>query len=163
MGVHPDSKVHGANMDPRTLLSGHVCCMIPVRLVGGRFITEGRVEVFKQGDWGTVCHNDWDDTDARVVCRELGFTGGQAVRGRMLDYGERFPPGSGPLHLDHVECRWGIKNSYLRMADPPATYTIKALNQNHKRRGEIVVNPFNAFCCWKMRNIRHKCLFLRMS
>ena len=23
--------------------------------------------------WGTVCHKGWDNNEARVVCRQLGF------------------------------------------------------------------------------------------
>lgn len=48
---------------------------IQLRLAGEkRKHNEGRVEVFYDGQWGTVCDDDFNHHAAQVVCRELGYT-----------------------------------------------------------------------------------------
>ncbi|KAH1168453.1 neurotrypsin-like [Mauremys mutica] len=72
----------------------------PVRLTDGESTKEGRVEVFLNGQWGSVCDDGWTDKDAAVVCRQLGYSG--AAKARTMAY---FGEGHGPIHLDNVECR----------------------------------------------------------
>jgi hypothetical protein len=121
----------------------------PVRLVNGRNRCEGRVEVWHNGTWGTVCDDDWDMVDANVVCRQLDCGLAMAV-GSISEYGQ----GSGPVLLDNVDCKggetdlgqcgslgWGIHNCY-HYEDVSVTCKGRAHREIYKN---LVYNCSNSF------------------
>ncbi|XP_046513022.1 neurotrypsin isoform X2 [Equus quagga] len=71
----------------------------PIRLMDGENKKEGRVEVFINGQWGTICDDGWTDKDAAVICRQLGYKG--PAKARTMAY---FGEGKGPIHVDNVKC-----------------------------------------------------------
>ncbi|KAJ8396191.1 hypothetical protein AAFF_G00020580 [Aldrovandia affinis] len=70
-----------------------------VRLVNGSGPHEGRVEVFHEKRWGTVCDDVWDKKDGDIVCRMLGFKGAKEVHKTG-----RFGQGFGLIWMDDVAC-----------------------------------------------------------
>ena len=80
-----------------------------VRLADGTNAREGRVEIYHDGAWGTVCDDRWTGDDAEVVCRQLGLAGGTAHL--RAEFGE----GTGTIWMDDVRCAGGES----RLADCP--------------------------------------------
>ena len=79
-----------------------------VRLVDGASSSEGRVEVFAGGVWGTVCDDSWGLDDATVVCRQLGFLSAlEAVSNAFFGRNEGLD-----ILLDDVACN-GAEESVL--------------------------------------------------
>ncbi|XP_072048696.1 scavenger receptor cysteine-rich domain-containing protein DMBT1-like [Amphiura filiformis] len=77
-----------------------------IRLVGSNSSSEGRVEIFYNNTWGTVCHQSWGNNDAHVVCRQLQlpFQDAQGTRNAV------FGKGAGQIWLKSVDCS-GSENS----------------------------------------------------
>ncbi|PIK42354.1 putative deleted in malignant brain tumors 1 protein-like isoform X1 [Apostichopus japonicus] len=112
---------------PTSVASG----IASIRLAGGSSPNAGRVEVFVNGEWGTVCDHSWDITDANVVCRQLGYPG--AVRARSSAH---FGRGSGRIWLDDVACA----DSSLSLQDCPMS-EIGVHNCNHKEDAGVKCLP----------------------
>lgn len=71
-----------------------------LRLVNGGRPNVGRVEICIGGVWGTVCDDLFGNNEARVVCRQLGFSTSNARLFSAAFFGE----GTGPVFLDGVDC-----------------------------------------------------------
>nr|XP_010952911.1 macrophage receptor MARCO [Camelus bactrianus] len=69
--------------------------LMSVRIIGSS--NRGRAEIFYNGAWGTICDDGWDNSDATVFCRMMGYSSGRAISGVAA--------GSGTIWLDDVACR----------------------------------------------------------
>ncbi|MBN3296910.1 LOL2B oxidase, partial [Amia calva] len=100
-----------------------------VRLKGGAIVGEGRVEVLKNGEWGTICDDNWSLLAATVVCRELGFgSAKEALSGAKLGQG------MGPVNMNEVECS-GFEKSITE-----CFFNKDALDCNHEEDAAVRCN-----------------------
>uniref|UniRef100_A0A9J7X4B3 Lysyl oxidase homolog n=1 Tax=Cyprinus carpio carpio TaxID=630221 RepID=A0A9J7X4B3_CYPCA len=107
-----------------------------VRLKGGAKTGEGRVEVLKESEWGTVCDDHWNLQSASVVCRELGFgTAKEALTGAKMGQG------MGPIYMNEVQCRGDEKSLW----DCPHK-NITAKDCKHMEDASVICNiPYMGF------------------
>ena len=63
-----------------------------MRLQGGIDHSNGRVEFCEFNTWGAVCNDEWDDNDARVVCKQLGYNNIYGTFKTISDYMLNFGP-----------------------------------------------------------------------
>ena len=69
-----------------------------LRLRGGPSHNEGRLEIFHDNEWGTVCDDFFGRRDAKVACKQMGYTGAEAyLTDVAVAPGRRF-------WLDDVNC-----------------------------------------------------------
>ncbi|XP_019855766.1 PREDICTED: neurotrypsin-like isoform X1 [Amphimedon queenslandica] len=69
-----------------------------IRLQGSTYSSYGRLEVYCNGQWGTVCDDTFGFTDARVACRQLGYSDYNSYSGNLAG------SSSQPIWLDRVYC-----------------------------------------------------------
>uniref|UniRef100_A0A1X7T0Z8 SRCR domain-containing protein n=1 Tax=Amphimedon queenslandica TaxID=400682 RepID=A0A1X7T0Z8_AMPQE len=100
-----------------------------IRLAGGIYTSYGRLEVYCNGEWGTVCDDTFDATDAKVVCRQLGYSNFAAAHSGPVIAGST----SQPIWLDRVHCN----SSYTCLATCKSCPSLQYYNCFHSKDVEV--------------------------
>jgi len=117
-----------------------------VRLVEGPNLQEGRLEVFHDGIWGTVCGDYFNDAAARVVCHMLGY----GHFGHFLSHS--YGAGSGQIWLDDVRCNgtetiiadcqhndWGVHDCHHGEDVSVSCITVRLVGGSSPQQGRLEV------------------------
>ncbi|XP_041349224.1 scavenger receptor cysteine-rich domain superfamily protein-like [Gigantopelta aegis] len=127
---------------------------ITVELVDGPQRNEGRVEIVRNGVSGTICDDHWDEKDASVICRMLGYN-----NGGIAHVGATYGQGTGTILLDDVQCNggettmdnctksdWGTHNcSHANDAGvtcnnpSPRAVVVQLVNGSHRTEGRVEI------------------------
>ncbi|KAL7382691.1 hypothetical protein ABVT39_026632 [Epinephelus coioides] len=135
--VYEDGRLQNCSQSVRgncTVIADVICGHHNVRLAGGPDRCAGRVELWRDGRWGTVCDDQWDLRDADVVCAQLGCGYALNVTGQ----GGSFPQGRGPVHLDELNCTGREENLWACPAAQDET------DCGHKEDAGVVCSEMRA-------------------
>ena len=104
------------------------------------------MEVNYNGEWGTVCDDGWDDTDAGVVCRQLGFGSSGTAIGSA-----GFGQGSGSIWLDSVTCT----GSELMLVNCSHLGVGVTEDCSHSNDAGVKCNGTQGMCVYIIHNYSH--------
>ena len=91
---------HNNEINAFFILSCIITIAAHLRLQGPLSVNgTGRIEIFYNGTWGTICDDGWNMNAAKVACRQLGYNYSLRVLKRR-----DVPDGSGQIWLDDVKC-----------------------------------------------------------
>jgi len=88
-------------------------------------LNSNRLEVFHNGEWGTVCDDNFDYNDARVACRTMGLTGGAKFSSNW-NYNSA---GTGKIWLHNMACT-GSESSFFDCPHSPWGAGSRACNHS---------------------------------
>ncbi len=83
--------------------------------VGGRTdACSGRVEIYKDSEWGTICDEGLDDVEGNLVCYEAGCGPLKSIQPSAF-----FGEGSGSLLTDDLQLFWERElGAQLQLGEP---------------------------------------------
>ena len=102
---------------------------IYIRLVGASNTREGRVELYNGSTWSTICNYGswyWDNTDAGVVCRQLGL-GMSGTAASNAEFGQ----GSGTIQFGGYVFCYGTERDIKSCPIDPGQLLDNNCHHNH--------------------------------